>query len=760
MHRLTHARFATLALLSAICFPLSAIGQGTKADYERARRLGKRFADKVARSGVEPQWLSDTKFWYRVDLGGGRREVMLIDAATGERRPAFDHARFAAALKNHLGDDAPAADRLTIHKLALDGQGRAAWVRVAGRGWLRWDEPAGLLTPVAAGDAAPEAAELKAWQPPRSPRSGDTARRVSPDKRWEVTLRDGRLALRDRRPTSDDDESAEKKVAAPRAKGGWFDSSVHWAPDSSAFVAWDVTPGDGRKIHLIESSPKDQFQGKLHTLNYAKPGDRIEQRFPRLFRVGGGEEVPVDRRLFDNPWSIRQLRWGKDASRFTFVYNQRGHQALRLVGVDAATGEAKAIIDEQSDTFIDYAGKQFLHYLDDAGEAVWMSERDGWNHLYLIDAVSGVVKRQLTRGPWAVRGVEFVDEQARTLVFRCGGIYGEQDPYYQHFCRVQLDTGEITRLTAGDGTHRITWSPDGAYLIDEYSRVDLPPVTELRRASDGALVCELERGDATALVEAGWRAPERFVAKGRDGKTDIYGVLYRPTTFDPAKKYPVVEEHYAGPHSAHCPKAFRPFHARAQGLAELGFLVVQLDGMGTSHRSKAFHDVCHKNLVDGGFPDRIAWLTALAEHEPAIDLTRVGIRGTSAGGQTGLAALLHHGDFYKVAVSNCGCHDNRVDKIWWNELWMGWPIGPHYAAQSNVTNAAKLRGDLLLIVGEMDRNVDPISTLQVVDALVKADKDFEMLYLPGAGHGAGSYARRRTWDFFVQKLHGLAPRRE
>ncbi|MCP3859036.1 MAG: S9 family peptidase, partial [Phycisphaeraceae bacterium] len=279
-------------------------------------------------------------------------------------------------------------------------------------------------------------------------------------------------------------------------------------------------------------------------------------------------------------------------------------------------------------------------------------------------------------------------------------------------------------------------------------RVTLPPVTVLRRAEDGGHVYQDDRVDDARLRKAGRRAPERFVSKGRDGKTDIHGVIYRPSNFDPKRRYPVVEAIYAGPHGSHVPRTFKPVRG-PQALAELGFITVQIDGMGTSHRSKAFHDVCWKNLGDAGFPDRILWLRAAAKAHPEMDLERVGVYGGSAGGQNALRALLAHGDFYDVAVADCGCHDNRMDKIWWNELWMGWPIGPHYAKQSNVTQAHRLTGKLLLIVGELDRNVDPASTMQVVDALVRADKDFDLLVIPGAGHGAGGtpYGRRRTWDF-------------
>jgi dipeptidyl aminopeptidase/acylaminoacyl peptidase len=267
----------------------------------------------------------------------------------------------------------------------------------------------------------------------------------------------------------------------------------------------------------------------------------------------------------------------------------------------------------------------------------------------------------------------------------------------------------------------------------------------------------LEKADITALVKAGWAPPEVFTAKGRDGQTDIWGVIYRPTDFDPAHKYPVIENIYAGPHSSFVPKSFAGFN-QMQAQAELGFIVVQIDGMGTSNRSKAFHDVAWKNIKDAGFPDRILWHKAVAAKYPYYDITRVGIYGTSAGGQNSLGALLFHPDFYKVAVSFAGCHDNRMDKIWWNEQWMGWPLGPEYAASSNVDNAYRLQGRVLLVVGEMDHNVDPSSTMQVVNQLIKHNKDFDLLVVPGMDHGSGgAYGDHKRYDFFVRYLLGLNP---
>jgi dipeptidyl-peptidase-4 len=391
--------------------------------------------------------------------------------------------------------------------------------------------------------------------------------------------------------------------------------------------------------------------------------------------------------------------------------------------------------------------------LEKTGELLWLSERDGWCHLWLYDVGTGMVKNQVTKGAWVVREVDYVDEERRQVWFMASGLREGEDPYHEHLCRVNLDGTGFIRLTQGDGQHEIRWSPNKKYFIDVWSRADHPPVTELRRSEDGSLVCVLEKADAKALLATGWQMPERFVAKGRDGRTDIHGVMVKPSSFDPAKSYPVVEQIYAGPHGVFAPKEFGVLR-RQHELAELGFIVVQADGMGTNHRGKLFHDVCWKNLKDAGFPDRMAWIKAAAETRPWMDLKRVGIYGGSAGGQSAMRALLDHHDFYQVAVADCGCHDNRMDKIWWNEQWMGWPVDQSYARSSNVEDAHKLQGRLLLIVGELDTNVDPASTTQVANALQKAGKSFDYMPIMGAGHGAAEtpYGIRLRMEFLARWL--------
>ncbi|MCP4847812.1 MAG: prolyl oligopeptidase family serine peptidase [Verrucomicrobiaceae bacterium] len=575
---------------------------------------------------------------------------------------------------------------------------------------------------------------------------------VSPDRKWKVALTEGNII----------GQSLDGKTRISFTDNGSVEKlQVYWAPDSRHFVAMQTIAGVEHIVHAVESSPEKQLQPRLKSWRYTKPGDRISITKPRLFSLVKRREITIDDRLYAKPWQIDRLRWALDSSRFTFIYNQRGHQVLRIVEVSALDGAARTLIEEIPDTFVNYFQKQFVAFLDGREEIIWMSERDGWNHLYLFDARTGEIKSRITGGQWVVRGVDRVDPEKQQVWFRACGMDGDQDPYHVHFCRINFDGSGLVRLTEGDGTHDVRYSPDRRFFIDRYSRVDLPPVHELRRSDDGGLVCRLEEADISQLQAIeGWSMPQRFTAKGRDGKTDIWGVIHFPSNLDPSRTYPVIEKIYAGPHGQYVPKRFYSFFT-AMDLAEIGFVVVVIDGMGTNWRSKAFLDVCWKNLKDAGFPDRIPWIREAAKKYSFMDISNVGIYGGSAGGQNALGGMLFYPGFYKAAAADCGCHDNRMDKIHWNEGWMGL-MGPHYAENSNVTHAHKLEGKLLLTVGELDTNVDPASTMQVVDALIKADKDFDLVVVPGAGHGVGEtpYLRRRRQDFFVRNLLGVEPRRK
>ena len=552
----------------------------------------------------------------------------------------------------------------------------------------------------------------------------------------------------------------DKKDIQLTRKGTEEDSFLNefrYSPNKRYALGFQSTRVIPRKIPLLRSSPKDQIQPTIEFINYPKPGDPRPQRRPILFDLKKKTAIPVDEASFLDSWSVQFKHWSKDSRSAHVLYNKRGHQELALLSIDASTGKVTDLVRESPDTFVDYSQKTMLHWLDQSEQLIWASERSGWNHLYRIDASNGQVINPITKGKWVVRKIEHVDEKSEVVWFSALAIHPKQDPYHLHLAKVNLDGSDLTVLTQGDGTHRWEFNPERTLFVDRWSRVDHPEVAQLRSARDGSLVKELARQDISALLKEGYSMPIRFSAPGRDGKTMIHGFLIQPTEFDPNRIYPVIENIYAGPHGFHVPKKFG-LQISQRRLAELGFVIAKIDGMGTNWRSKKFHDHCWQNLADAGFPDRIAWLKAAARKYSWLDLSRVGIYGGSAGGQNALSALLHHGEFYKAAVSDCGCHDNRMDKIWWNEAWMG-KIGPHYEQSSNVFHAHKLQGNLMLTVGELDKNVDPASTLQVVDALVRAGKDFEFFMIPGAGHGIGEgkYLFRKRIDFFVRSLLGVEP---
>ncbi len=612
-------------------------------------------------------------------------------------------------------------------------------------------------------------------RPPRrgrrsEPDSNATASK-SPDGVHEAFVRDHNLWLRktgdgsetqlttdaDVSHTMHRDVSRERLINMAYDKPDYPESApdVMWSPDSRFLVAFQTQTVEEKRVSYIESTPSDQLQPKLQSYPYLKPGDAIPVSTPRLFDINSGKETAISHELFSNPWSLEFQRWSDDGTRCWLLYNERGHQKMRVLEITLATGEVQAIVEESSATFIQYSseGKMELRWLKDH-TLLWASERSGWNHLYRYDTLSGKMVNAVTTGDWNVRRIDRIDEESGQIWFFAVGLLPGQDPYHEHLCRTNLDGSGFVQLTDGDGTHKVQWSPDNKWLIDQYSRVDLPPVTELRSASDGTLVCKLEEADASEIIAARGGLPERFVAKGRDGITDIWGIIHRPRNFDPSRLYPVVENIYAGPHDHHVPKAFHPVFGHQHRIADQGFIVVQIDGMGTAWRSKAFHDVCYRNLKDAGFPDRIAWMKAAKEKITQMELSRVGIYGGSAGGQNAMGALVWHGDFYKVAVADCGCHDNRMDKIWWNEQWMGVPEGDVYATNSNAENARQLQGRLMLVVGELDRNVDPATTMQVAKRLVEAEKEFDLVVVPGAGHGACEtpWASSRRLKFFETHL--------
>ena len=545
----------------------------------------------------------------------------------------------------------------------------------------------------------------------------------------------------------------------------YYSSWGRFSDDGRYYATVRIKPAPKHYVYYVEAMPRGgQHHGEygavdpvLHKQEYAKPGDSLNYRVPVVVEVATGRVVEPETALFQKQYEVSAPRWDKGQRTVTFTYNERGHKVYRVLEMDVVTGRVRTLIEETNAKYVNY-NRLYRHDFEDGCHILWTSERDGRNHIYLYNRQTAQLVRQVTTGEFYVREIQRVDEKAGVVYFSACGMNKNEDPYLIHYYKIGINGKGLVCLTPEEGNHSVTYSDDMAYLIDTYSTVTTPPVTVLRRSKDGRIMQTLEKADISRLEAEGWHAPEVFVAPGRDGVTPMWGLIQRPSNFNPSKKYPVIEYIYSGPGDQYVPKSFTPWLWNLQNIAELGFIVVQLDAMTTSWRTRAFEEVCYKNLKDGGFPDRIAWIKAACEKYPYMDVDRVGIYGCSAGGQNAMAAVLWHGDFYKAAYAACGCHDNRMDKIWWNEQWMSYPVDSSYVECSNVENAWRLERPLMLLVGELDDNVDPASTMQVVAALQKAGKDFDLVVVPGAHHTMGeTFGEHKRNDFFVRHLLGVEP---
>lgn len=705
------------------------------SSYLRADSISQEYSSRAFMVTLAPNWLNDGKrFWYRKDSKGGEKEFVLVESATGEKSPLFDHAKVAKGLSDAMGQSIDAKHLPFSTVDVVDDT--TVFFETTNQGW-NLNLKSSALSKVAQKSRRrrPEAPWVQDTSPP------DTRSYNSANGEWTARIADDNVRIKPK----DGEEFTVTTEGNPKA----YFARVNWSPDSKRVVAVRVTPGDRKPVFLVESSPKNGGRAELHQRLYDLPGDKVDTFDLWVIDPSAKTAKPLEAETVDYG-DLPQIRWRRDGHDFTYEKMDRGYGRWRIIEGDALTGQTHALVDDHPATFVDSTAQ--FRYDCGSEEIVWRSERDGWGHLYLTQPDGKTT--QITRGPWVVREVKKVDEKSRTIIFGASGMNPGEDPYFLHYYRINFDGSGLIPLTPAKGDHSPSFDPNFTYVVDTYSQVDVPPVHELRRTSDGSLVATLETANIADLRAYGWRAPEQFTAKGRDGKTDIYGVVFRPSNFDPKKSYPIIEDIYAGPQDSFVPKSFRP-NFSMQAFAELGFIVVKADGMGTRNRGKAFHDVCYKNLADAGFPDRILWMKALAKKYPYMDIDRVGVFGTSAGGQNAAGAVLWHPEFYKVAVASCGCHDNRMDKIWWNEQWMGL-IGPHYDAQSNITNAAKLQGKLMLIVGELDSNVPPETTYRLADALEKSGKDFDLVVIPGANHTSGGpYGEHKRRDFFVRNLLGI-----
>lgn len=726
-------------------FSLQAYAQGTADDYNRAYSLREKYSPRlVLYSDVVPHWIEGTdQFWYIRNTAAGK-EYVKVNAGSKERSPLFDQEKLATLLSGKTGRKINPY-RLQLNQCRINTQTDTLRFEMNGQYWM-YAINANTLS--SEGRVQPRGKQPH-WMEVNDEKKGQPVR--SPNGKYIAYVKDCNIYMREL------STGKEKQLSFDGTPGNYYSVYIKWSPDSKAVASCRIRPAEKRYVYYVESSPASQQQPVLHKQEYAKPGDELRFKVPCIFEVESGRRLIPSTELFSHQYALHGPSWNADSKAITFEYNERGHKVYRVLEMSATDGNVRTLIEEKEEKYVNYP-RIYRYYLNDGKRIIWSSERDNYNHLYMYSRETGKPLHQITQGQWYVREVQHVDEKNEVIYFSANGMNKEEDPYLIHYYKVNFDGSGLTALTPEEGMHKCWYSPDYKFMVDVYSKIDQAPVAVLRDADTGKICMNLEKADISALVKNGWKAPEVFTAKGRDGKTDMWGLIYRPSNFDPNKKYPIVEYIYSGPGDQYVPKTFTPYNSWMTALAELGFIVVQVDGMTTSFRSKEFEEVCYKNLKDAGLPDHMAWIKAAAKKYPYMDTDRVGIFGCSAGGQEAMAAVLFHPEFYKAAYSACGCHDNRMDKIWWNELWMGYPIDESYSASSNVDNAHLLTRPLMLVVGEMDDNVDPASTMQVANALIKAGKDFELVVIPGAAHTMGeSFGEHKRYDFFVRHLMGILP---
>lgn len=721
---------ATLALFAAVSVRSDAqqAAQVTAADYARAERfLRTNLQPLVSGIGVQPAWLGGERFWYRSSVAAGS-ELIVVDPTRGLRSLcSAETGRCDAAI------DAGEASRA-----------RAEFRRTSGRG---------------------------------------RAESVSPDGKRAAFIRAHNLWVRDVASGRESQLTTDgvKDFGYATDNAGWVRSDnpiLVWSPDSRKIATFQQDERRVGEMYLVNTNAGHP---ELQAWKYPLPGDSIvamihrviiEVDAPRVIRL----QMPADFHRStlcdhilcrgDNEWA--DVEWYPDGSHVAFVSTSRDHKRETLRVANAVTGAIRNVLEETVATQFE-SGNGVINWrvLSASNEVIWFSERDDWGQLYLYDLTTGRLKSKITSGEGNVAQLLRVDEKNRTLYFVGNGKEPGRDPYFRHFYRIGMDGRGLTLLTPEDADHDITLSRSGRYFVDTYSRPDVPQVSLLRDLN-GKTVLSLEKADISRLLAMGWKPPIRITVKARDGKTDLYGLLYAPTRLDSTRKYPIINNIYPGPQTGSVgTRSFGPARGDAQALAELGFVVVQIDGMGTPWRSKSFHDAYYGKMGDNTLPDQVAGMRELARRYSWIDINRAGIYGHSGGGFAAAGAMFRYPDFFKVGVAQAGNHDNRVYEDDWGERYQGLltrlPNGSdNYAPEANQLFAQNLKGKLLLAHGTLDDNVPPNSTLLVVDALIKANKDFDLIMFPNRTHGFGNepYMMRRRWDYFVRHLLGAEPPKE
>jgi len=764
---------AVAGVLVGCCLTTNALAQGkqiTYADYAQAEKFMSYNVNPLVYHGVgRVAWMDDGRFWYR-DSGPDGATYIVVDPVKRTKTPAFNHAKLAAALKAADSKMTVDAHHLVISEITLSNGDKTVVVDVGREARkFRCDlSGTGVCTVV----VTPGGKEAE---------SEDTS--VSPDKTKAAFIRDWNLWVRDVATGKETQLTTDgvKDFGYATDNAGWQMSDypiLVWSPDSKKIATFQL---DQRKVGEMYLVPVTIGHPTLKAWKYPLVGDAnvimierviIDVDNPKVIRL----KLPPDyhRSTICDDVSCSgkgwdDVQWSEDSTHLAFVSTSRDHKQEWMRVADAATGDVRDVMSETAPKFFESGNdKVNWKYLPQSNELLWFSERDGWGQMYLYDLTTGKLKNQITHGDGNVTQVLHVDDKTRTIYFLAVGKEPGRDPYFSHYYSVKFDGKDMKLLTPENADHAVTPSPDGHYFADVYSTVTQPE-TAVVRDDDGQIVVDVAKEDITKLVAAGWVPPTPFSVKARDEKTDLYGFMFKPTNFDASKKYPIVDYVYPGPWSSSCnSRQFHAAHGDLQSLSELGFIVVCIDGMGTPERSKAFHEFYYGNLGDDTIPDQVAGIKELAAKYSWVDLDRVGIWGHSGGGNATASAMFHFPDFFKVGIAESGNHDNRNYEDDWAEKWAGLEVKnpdgtSNYDSQANQNFAKNLKGHLLLAHGTMDNNVPINNTLLVVDALIKANKDFDLILFPNAAHGYGEgaqYMTRRRWDYFVHYLAGNVPPHE
>jgi dipeptidyl aminopeptidase/acylaminoacyl peptidase len=738
----------------------------TAKDYEHAESfLTYNTEPLIDNAAVRPNWLPGDKFWYR-NLTAQGSEFILVDPAKKSRAAAFDQQKLAAALSAASGKKYE-ANMLPFQTISFSADGKDVIFRADGKQW-KYDTQTGQV----AADSSPvhETAGGGGGRRPGRETGNDV---LSPDGKLAAFIKDYNLWVKDVKTGKQTQLTTDgvKDFGYATDNAGWKTSDraiLQWSPDSKKIATFQQDERGVSDMYLVTTNV-----GKptLKAWKYPLPGDKVVttiQRViidvdqPKVIRL----QIPADPHRatlsddISSSGTFDDNYWSEDGTKLAFVSTSRDHKQEKVRIADAATGAVREVFEETAPTQYESGwGSINWRYLHKSNEIIWFSERDNWGHLYLYDALTGKLKNQITKGDWVVTKLLRVDEKARMLYFVADDREPE-NPYFSQFCKIGFDGKHFAVLTPEKGNHTVTLSPSGNYFVDSYSKPDVPPITVLRNL-DGKLIVDLEKTDVSRLTASGWKPVTPFTVKANDGKTDLYGLMFTPTNLDPNKKYPVVDYIYPGPQGGSVGSwSFAASRNDNQALAELGFIVVEIEGTSNPLRSKSFHDMSYGNMAENTLPDQIAGIKQLAEKYHYLDVNKVGIWGHSGGGFATADAMFRFPDFFKVGIAESGNHDNRNYEDDWGERYDGLAANSNYDAQANENYAKNLKGKLMLAHGLMDNNVPPQNTLLVVEALEKANKDYDLVIFPNSPHGYGNnspYMMRRRWDYFVKNLMGATP---